>query len=200
MTTPAKRLYYGWVIVAIGCGTMLLVQGAFASSGVLFAALTQELEPCRHLAPLFRGPGRVYLPHLALRPLIRPLRTTPVVPARGAVSGARLNPQRAGAHALAAVSDLGRAGRIGPEPDRCCPEPGADVVVVPLAMRSCLRAGAQWCQHGHVDLRTRTAVCGAWLRLATGLYGARTPRVGIAHASHRPLAASSPRCSRPPPR
>jgi MFS family permease len=42
MIAPAKRVYYGWVIVAIGCGTMLFVQGSFASSGVLFAALTQE--------------------------------------------------------------------------------------------------------------------------------------------------------------
>src|SRR5262249_12199734 len=42
MTTPAKRFYYGWVIVAIGFCTMLLVQGSFASSGVLFVALTQE--------------------------------------------------------------------------------------------------------------------------------------------------------------
>jgi MFS family permease len=42
MITPAKRAYYGWVIVAIGFGTMLLVQGSMASSGVLFAALTQE--------------------------------------------------------------------------------------------------------------------------------------------------------------
>src|SRR5919198_5321401 len=42
MTTPEKRFYYGWVIVAIGFGTMLLVQGSFASSSVLFAALTQE--------------------------------------------------------------------------------------------------------------------------------------------------------------
>ena len=42
MTTPGKRVYYGWVIVAIGFGTMLLVQGSFASSADLFAALTQE--------------------------------------------------------------------------------------------------------------------------------------------------------------
>jgi hypothetical protein len=42
MRTPEKCVYYGWVIVAIGFGTMLLVQGSFASSGVLFAALTQE--------------------------------------------------------------------------------------------------------------------------------------------------------------
>lgn len=42
MPTPGRRLYYGWVIVAIGFCTMLLVQGSFASSGVLFAALTKE--------------------------------------------------------------------------------------------------------------------------------------------------------------
>jgi len=42
MPTPEKRLYYGWVIVASGFCTMLLVQGSFASSGVLFAALTEE--------------------------------------------------------------------------------------------------------------------------------------------------------------
>jgi len=42
MTTPDKRFYYGWVIVAIGFCTMLFVQGSFASSGVLFVALTQE--------------------------------------------------------------------------------------------------------------------------------------------------------------
>ena len=42
MSMPGKRLYYGWVIVAVGFCTMLLVQGSFASSGVLFAALTKE--------------------------------------------------------------------------------------------------------------------------------------------------------------
>src|SRR5713101_3655934 len=42
MPTPEKRFYYGWVIVASGFCTMLLVQGSFASSGVLFAALTKE--------------------------------------------------------------------------------------------------------------------------------------------------------------
>src|SRR5438094_9381739 len=42
MTTPEKRFYYGWSIVAIGFCTMLLVQGSLASSGVLFAALTKE--------------------------------------------------------------------------------------------------------------------------------------------------------------
>lgn len=36
------RYYYGWVIVALGCCTMLLVQGAFSSSGVLLTALSQE--------------------------------------------------------------------------------------------------------------------------------------------------------------
>lgn len=42
MSHPPSRLYYGWVIVAIGFCSMLLVQGIFASSGVLFAALTAE--------------------------------------------------------------------------------------------------------------------------------------------------------------
>jgi hypothetical protein len=42
MITPEKRVYYDWVMVAIGCGTMLPVQGSFASSGVLFVALTQK--------------------------------------------------------------------------------------------------------------------------------------------------------------
>jgi len=42
MSTPGTRFYYGWVIVALGFCTMLLVQGSFASSGVLFAALTEE--------------------------------------------------------------------------------------------------------------------------------------------------------------
>jgi MFS family permease len=42
MATSGTRLYYGWVIVVVGFCTMLLVQGSFASSGVLFAALTRE--------------------------------------------------------------------------------------------------------------------------------------------------------------
>jgi MFS family permease len=42
MATPGRRFYYGWVIVAVGFCTMLLVQGSFASSGVLFVALTKE--------------------------------------------------------------------------------------------------------------------------------------------------------------
>ena len=42
MSMPGKRLYYGWVIMVVGFCTMLLVQGSFASSGVLFAALTKE--------------------------------------------------------------------------------------------------------------------------------------------------------------
>jgi MFS family permease len=42
MATAGTRFYYGWVIVGLGFCTMLLVQGSFASSGVLFAALTQE--------------------------------------------------------------------------------------------------------------------------------------------------------------
>ena len=108
MTTPEKRFYYGWVIVAIGFCTMLLVQGSFASSGVLFAALTQEYGWSRATtSPLFRGPGRVCLPHLALRPLIRPLWATPVVSNRRSESGPRLNPERSDTDALASVSDLG---------------------------------------------------------------------------------------------
>ena len=65
------------------------------------------MEPRHHLSPLFRGPGRVCLPHLALRPLIRPLWATPVVSNRRSVSGPRLNPERSGYDALASVSDLG---------------------------------------------------------------------------------------------
>ena len=42
MSTPGRHFYYGWGIVAVGFCTMLLVQGSFASSGVLFAALTKE--------------------------------------------------------------------------------------------------------------------------------------------------------------
>jgi MFS family permease len=52
MIAPEKRVYYGWVIVAIGFGTMLLVQGSFASSGVLFVALTQEYGWSRAITSL----------------------------------------------------------------------------------------------------------------------------------------------------
>ena len=37
-----EQVYYGWVIVGVNFCTMLLVQGAFSSSGVLLAALAQE--------------------------------------------------------------------------------------------------------------------------------------------------------------
>jgi MFS family permease len=36
------RLYYGWVVVAIGFLTMMLTMGIFFSSGVLFAAITAD--------------------------------------------------------------------------------------------------------------------------------------------------------------
>src|SRR5918911_4052587 len=42
MSAPGRHFYYGWVVVAVGFCTMLLGQGSFASSGVLFATLTQE--------------------------------------------------------------------------------------------------------------------------------------------------------------
>jgi MFS family permease len=42
MPSSRQRFYYGWVIVATGFWTMLLVQGTFSSSGVLLAALSQE--------------------------------------------------------------------------------------------------------------------------------------------------------------
>src|SRR4029434_4132921 len=42
MATSEKRFYYGAVIVAIGACVVRLVRGCVGSSGVLFAALTQE--------------------------------------------------------------------------------------------------------------------------------------------------------------
>src|SRR5207253_1962072 len=75
------------------------------------------VEPSHYLSPLFRGPGRVCLPHLALRPLIRPLRATPDVSARSSGSGPWFNLECAGTHALASVSDLGGTSRTGPESD-----------------------------------------------------------------------------------
>jgi MFS family permease len=42
MYPPHARLYYGWIIVALGFMTMLFVMGTFFSSGVLFAAMTAE--------------------------------------------------------------------------------------------------------------------------------------------------------------
>jgi MFS family permease len=42
MDIRKPRLYYGWIIVAIGFLTMMFVMGTFFSSGVLFAAITAE--------------------------------------------------------------------------------------------------------------------------------------------------------------
>jgi MFS family permease len=35
-------LYYGWIVVAIGFITMMLIMGIFFSSGVLFAAIIAD--------------------------------------------------------------------------------------------------------------------------------------------------------------
>ncbi len=195
MATSEKRFYYGWVIVAIGFCTMLLVQGSFASSGVLFAALTQEYGWSRATISLpfsVALVGYASLTWLSGRLFDRygPRRLFPI----GALSlGLGLILSAQAQHALASVSDLGGAGRTGPELDWFRSPPDADVVVVPPAAWSGLRAGAQWLQHGHADPRARGPVSGEWLRLAAGLHGARTPRAGFAHASERPLAASLPR-------
>jgi MFS family permease len=42
MHGQTPRLYYGWIVVAIGFFTMMLVMGTFFSSGVLFAAIIAE--------------------------------------------------------------------------------------------------------------------------------------------------------------
>jgi MFS family permease len=42
MRLPKPPLYYGWIVVAIGFITMLLIMGIFFSSGVLFAAIIAE--------------------------------------------------------------------------------------------------------------------------------------------------------------
>jgi MFS family permease len=39
---PKPRLYYGWIVVAIGFFTMMLTMGIFFSSGVLFAAIIAD--------------------------------------------------------------------------------------------------------------------------------------------------------------
>ena len=46
------RLYYGWVVVAIGFITMMLTMGIFFSSGVLFAAIIADLGWSRAAASL----------------------------------------------------------------------------------------------------------------------------------------------------
>jgi MFS family permease len=53
LTTLRKpRVYYGWVVVAIGFCTMLLIMGSFFSSGVLFAAVVAEYGWSRATASL----------------------------------------------------------------------------------------------------------------------------------------------------
>jgi MFS family permease len=42
MRRQTPRFYYGWMVVAIGFVTMMLVMGTFFSSGILFAAITAE--------------------------------------------------------------------------------------------------------------------------------------------------------------
>ena len=42
MRLPKPRLYYGWIVVAIGFFTMMLTMGIFFSSGVLFAAIIAD--------------------------------------------------------------------------------------------------------------------------------------------------------------
>lgn len=46
------RLYYGWIVVAIGFFTMMLIMGTFFSSGVLFAAIVSEYGWSRAVASL----------------------------------------------------------------------------------------------------------------------------------------------------
>ena len=43
MRLRKPRLYYGWMVVAIGFLTMMLIMGIFFSSGVLFAAIIADL-------------------------------------------------------------------------------------------------------------------------------------------------------------
>jgi MFS family permease len=53
MTSTRKpSIYYGWVVVAIGFITMMLIMGIFFSSGVLFAAIIEDLGWSRAAASL----------------------------------------------------------------------------------------------------------------------------------------------------
>ncbi|MGQ4809421.1 L-lactate transporter [Candidatus Entotheonellaceae bacterium PAL068K] len=52
MHAHKPRLYYGWIVVAIGSITMMLIMGTFFSSGVLFAAITKEYGWSRATASL----------------------------------------------------------------------------------------------------------------------------------------------------
>ena len=42
MSPHNMRLYYGWIVVTISFLTLMLIMGAYASSGVLFAAIVTE--------------------------------------------------------------------------------------------------------------------------------------------------------------
>jgi MFS family permease len=52
ISTRKPSIYYGWVVVAIGFLTMMLIMGIFFSSGVLFAAIILELGWSRTAASL----------------------------------------------------------------------------------------------------------------------------------------------------
>src|SRR5918999_1252534 len=52
ISTRKPSVYYGWVVVAIGFLTMMLIMGIFFSSGVLFAAIILELGWSRTAASL----------------------------------------------------------------------------------------------------------------------------------------------------
>src|SRR5687768_4114298 len=52
MSTRKTAIYYGWVVVAIGFITMMLIMGIFFSSGVLFAAIIAEFGWSRATASL----------------------------------------------------------------------------------------------------------------------------------------------------
>jgi MFS family permease len=52
MRLRKPRVYYGWIVVAIGFITMMLIMGIFFSSGVLFAAIIADLGWSRASASL----------------------------------------------------------------------------------------------------------------------------------------------------
>ena len=174
---------------------MLLVQGSFASSGVLFAALTQEYGWSRAIISLPFSVALVGYASLTWlsRPLIRPLWATPVVSARCSVSGPWLNPECSGTYTLASVSDLGGAGRTGPKPDWFVPHLtqmslwfhqrrglASGLVLSGASMGTLILVpGAQYLVNGY-----------GW-RLAYTVLGLLV--LACAHTSECPLAASSPR-------
>ena len=150
------------------------------------------LEPRHHLPALFRRSGGVRRPDLALWPALRPLWAAPVVSVWCAMSGSWFDHQRAGAHALASVSDLGTAGQPGHESEWFRPPPDANGVVVPPAPWSCLRPGAQRRQHRHAGVGAGYPVSGQSLRLASGLHGVRPTRHRLSGAPECALATSLP--------